>query len=127
MTTYIAVVFQFNHPTKLINLGKYAYYVESNSRANAKAKFIQQEGNNIKPMKNSRYPVQIYTVPEYIRQWEGYHPSYVTEGWQLVSNGKTGYGISTKKARHDKSDVKHAALDDVGTGQCYMHSVPRYK
>ena len=125
MTKFVAIYFHFNHPTMLVNLGKYAYFVESNSKTNAKKKFIAENAKDLKP-RNGRYPVEIYTIPEYIREWERAHSSYITEGYQLVSyNSGKSWGISTKNAKHDNSDIKHAALDDVGSGDSFIHSVPR--
>jgi hypothetical protein len=128
MTKFVAIVYEFEHPTKLINLTKRAYWIESNSKANAKEKFIKTHGKHIPPMRNSRYPVEIVTVGEYIRMWERLHPSFVTEGWQLVShNNQRSWAISTKNAKNSKSVIEHYALNDIGSGRDFQRSVPPYK
>jgi hypothetical protein len=127
MTKFVAIVYEFNHPTMLVNLMKRAYWVDSNSKENAKTKFIKQQGGSIKPMRNTRYPVQIYTVAEYIREWSRLHPSFVTEGWRLVKQGNTSWGISTKNAKNPKSSIEHEALKDIGSGRDFQRSVPPFR
>ncbi len=117
MTEYIALVWErYGYGFRY-----WAFTVNSNSKENAKKKFIAQNPNRVKPTRigshEIRFPVEVVTKAGYISRWKSNNTDLVTAGWKLQSNtGRSGWALNTKGKYSDK-ELAAMAMSKVNTGQ----------